>query len=199
MKQCKGVWNRPQYRYQDKEKHRCTLYSSMSQFLTQQGSFSLQFLNCHTFQLYFIFVFFHFRLGRGGGRLLLRVLRIDAHQQNLKLVLFRKAETFLRLLWRHDKRFQYFEVTNIETKSKIKVIRQMKFYDKNLFTSSRADNVLRLRQTLKRWWSEVIFPTCCAEVPTDCIFRVLWEALDGALFVEYSPLMWSSSSPSHSF
>ena len=52
---------------------------------------------------------------------------------------------------------------------------------------------------LKRWWTEVIFPTCCAEVPTDCIFRVLWEALDGALFVEYSPLMWSSSSPSHSF
>ena len=82
--------------------------------------------------------------------MLLRVLRIDAHQQNLKLVLFRKAETFLQLLWRHDKRFQYFEVTNIETKSKIKVIRQMKFYDKNLFTSSRADNVLRLRQTLKR-------------------------------------------------
>ena len=33
-----------------------------------------------------------------------------------------------------------------------------------------------------------MFSTCCAEVGADCIFRVLWEALDGALFVEYSPL-----------
>ena len=34
----------------------------------------------------------------------------------------------------------------------------------------------------------LMFSTCCAEVRADCIFRVLWEALDGALFVEYSPL-----------
>ena len=33
----------------------------------------------------------------------------------------------------------------------------------------------------------LMFSTCCAEVRADCIFRVLWEALDGALFVEYSP------------
>ena len=35
---------------------------------------------------------------------------------------------------------------------------------------------------------ERMFSTCCSELGADCISRVLWEALDGALFAEYSPI-----------
>ena len=63
--------------------------------------------------------------------MLLRVLRIDAHQQmKLETCPFQKNREICTVSSNGvmtDKRFQYFEVTNIETKSKIKVIRQMKF------------------------------------------------------------------------